>query len=81
MFCSTMNSTMKLIKRVFCNPSYETVEEFLKRCEKKKKKDQGSLEKENVNYENKFFIKSCLLNSGVFTIVLLFFLVLDFKTL
>ena len=75
-----MNSTMKLIKRVFCNPSYETVEEFLKRCEKKKKKDQGSLEKENVNYD-KFFIKSCLLNSGVFTIVLLFLLVLDFKTL
>ena len=57
MFCSTVNSTNKLTKRVFGNPSYETIEEFLKRCEKKKKKDQGSLEKENVNYENKFFIK------------------------
>ena len=60
MFRSTMNSTKKSMKRIFDNPLHETVGELFKMYEKKKKKHQGCFNNENINFENKFFIKSWL---------------------
>ena len=48
------------MKRIFDNPLHETVGELFKMYEKKKKKHQGCFNNENINFENKFFIKSWL---------------------